>query len=239
MSDSVEFEAIRGIWVVVDRARFFQLGEESEQERIRFVLTAAKIHTDELYVSIERWMHKVQRCSPILMMEPLDPERIPMVMSRIESDVPDEGKLITECDEFLVRPCETGIGLEAILVIGVAQAGAEQSDSFRREVDPVQLPFRMPIQDKFRIGARGLVVAGTIERGRLKPGDKLHLIGQRGAMEVTAESLEMFRKLFDDAIVGDNVGVLIGDVEENCVQPGDLLCAMDEIFHRCDPETVH
>jgi len=91
-----------------------------------------------------------------------------------------------------------------------------------RDVDK---PFLMPIEDIFSITGRGTVVTGRVERGRLTPGDEVEIVGIRETRRTVATSLEMFRKVLDEAIAGDNVGVLLRGVDKDEVERGQVLAA--------------
>ena len=73
-------------------------------------------------------------------------------------------------------------------------------------------PFLMPIEDVFTITGRGTVVTGRVEKGIIKPGDEVEIVGLKDTQKTVATSLEMFRKILDDAEAGDNVGVLLRGV---------------------------
>ncbi|AER66177.1 translation elongation factor Tu [Thermovirga lienii DSM 17291] len=91
----------------------------------------------------------------------------------------------------------------------------------QREVDK---PFLMPIEDVFTITGRGTVVTGRVERGIIKPGDEVEIVGmQEDTRKTVATSLEMFRKILDEAIAGDNVGVLLRGVGKDDVERGQVL----------------
>ena len=90
-----------------------------------------------------------------------------------------------------------------------------------RDVDK---PFLMPIEDVFTITGRGTVVTGRVERGIIKGGDEVAIIGmQEDIKKTVATSLEMFRKILDDAMAGDNVGVLLRGVGKDDVERGQVL----------------
>lgn len=90
-----------------------------------------------------------------------------------------------------------------------------------REVDK---PFLMPIEDVFTITGRGTVVTGRVERGIVKGGDEVSIIGmQEDIKKTVATSLEMFRKILDDARAGDNVGILLRGVAKEDVERGQVL----------------
>ena len=90
-----------------------------------------------------------------------------------------------------------------------------------REVDK---PFLMPVEDVFTITGRGTVVTGRVERGMIKPGDEVAIVGLTTDIRKTvATSLEMFRKILDDAVAGDNVGVLLRGVDKDEIERGQVL----------------
>ena len=90
-----------------------------------------------------------------------------------------------------------------------------------REVDK---PFLMAIEDVFSITGRGTVVTGRVERGILKPGDEVEIVGfRKEPLKTVATSIEMFRKILDEALPGDNVGVLLRGVEKDDVERGMVL----------------
>ena len=96
-----------------------------------------------------------------------------------------------------------------------------------REVDK---PFLMPIEDVFTITGRGTVVTGRVERGMVKGGDEVSIIGmQEDIKKTVATSLEMFRKILDDARAGDNVGVLLRGVGKEDVERGQVLAKPNSI----------
>jgi elongation factor Tu len=89
-----------------------------------------------------------------------------------------------------------------------------------RETDK---PFLMPIEDVFTITGRGTVVTGRVERGLIKPGAEIEIVGMRDTQKTVATSLEMFRKILDDAEAGDNVGVLLRGTGKDDVERGQVL----------------
>src|ERR1700757_2751537 len=89
---------------------------------------------------------------------------------------------------------------------------------------PVALPFLMPIEDVFSISGRGTVVTGRIERGIVKVGDEVEIVGLRASQKTTCTGVEMFRKLLDQGQAGDNVGVLLRGTKREDVERGQVLC---------------
>ena len=108
--------------------------------------------------------------------------------------VPSIQKLMDACDAFIPEP--------------------------KREIDK---PFLMPVEDVFTITGRGTVVTGRIERGIVKVGDELELIGLGDTKKTTCTGVEMFRKLLDEGQAGDNVGLLLRGLKREDVERGMVL----------------
>jgi elongation factor Tu len=89
-----------------------------------------------------------------------------------------------------------------------------------REVDK---PFLMPIEDIFSISGRGTVVTGRIERGRVKVGEEMEVVGFRPTMKRVVTGVEMFKKLLDEGQAGDNVGLLLRGTEKDEVERGQVV----------------
>ena len=89
---------------------------------------------------------------------------------------------------------------------------------------PVDLPFLMPVEDVFSIQGRGTVGTGRIERGKVKVGEDLEVVGIRESRKTVCTGVEMFRKLLDDGQAGDNVGLLLRGVEKAELLRGMVLC---------------
>jgi len=94
---------------------------------------------------------------------------------------------------------------------------------------PVDQPFLMPIEDVFSISGRGTVVTGRIERGVVKVGDEIEIVGIRDTTKTTCTGVEMFRKLLDSGEAGDNVGVLLRGTKREDVERGQVLCVPGSI----------
>ena len=89
---------------------------------------------------------------------------------------------------------------------------------------PIDKPFLMPIEDVFSISGRGTVVTGRIERGVVKVGEEVEIIGIRDTVKTTVTGIEMFRKLLDEGRAGDNCGALLRGIEREGVERGQVLC---------------
>ncbi|MBO7431324.1 MAG: elongation factor Tu [Elusimicrobia bacterium] len=96
-----------------------------------------------------------------------------------------------------------------------------------RDIDK---PFLMSVEDVFSITGRGTVATGRVEKGRVKVGDALEIVGIKDTQKTVATGIEMFRKLLDEAQAGDNIGVLLRGIEKNQVERGQVLAA---------PGTIH
>jgi elongation factor Tu len=89
---------------------------------------------------------------------------------------------------------------------------------------PKDKPFLMPIEDVFSISGRGTVVTGRVERGVVKVGDEIEIVGLQPTQKTTCTGVEMFRKLLDQGEAGDNVGVLLRGTKREEVERGQVLC---------------
>src|SRR6187549_205514 len=89
---------------------------------------------------------------------------------------------------------------------------------------PVDQPFLMPIEDVFSISGRGTVVTGRVERGIVKVGEEVEIVGIKATQKTTVTGVEMFRKLLDQGQAGDNIGALIRGIDRTQVERGQVLC---------------
>ncbi len=105
------------------------------------------------------------------------------------------GELLKACDEFIPEP-----------------------------VRPIELPFLMPIEDVFSIEGRGTVVTGRVERGVIKVGEEIEIVGLKPTVKTTVTGVEMFRKLLDQGQAGDNIGALLRSTKKEDVERGQVLC---------------
>ena len=88
---------------------------------------------------------------------------------------------------------------------------------------PIDQPFLMPIEDVFSISGRGTVVTGRIERGKIHVGDEVEIVGLRPTQKTVVTGVEMFRKLLDEGVAGDNIGALLRGIERTAVERGQVL----------------
>jgi elongation factor Tu len=110
------------------------------------------------------------------------------------------------------------IGEQAILKL------MEAVDSYIPQPErPVDQPFLMPIEDVFSISGRGTVVTGRVERGIVKVGEEVEILGIRDPQKTTVTGVEMFRKLLDSGQAGDNIGALLRGVDREGVERGQVL----------------
>jgi len=111
------------------------------------------------------------------------------------------------------------LGKEAILKL------MDAVDEYIPQPDrPIDQPFLMPIEDVFSISGRGTVVTGRIERGVVKVGEEVEIVGIRDTVKSTVTGVEMFRKLLDQGQAGDNVGCLLRGIDREGVERGQVLC---------------
>jgi len=96
----------------------------------------------------------------------------------------------------------------------------------KRETDK---PFLMAVEDVFSITGRGTVATGRIERGKIHVGDPVEIVGFRDTITSVATGLEMFRKLLDEAIAGDNIGVLLRGIDKEQIERGQVIAAPKSI----------
>ena len=113
---------------------------------------------------------------------------------------------------------ENGLGTSAV------KALVEALDTYIPEpVRAIDQPFLMPVEDVFSISGRGTVVTGRVERGVIKIGEEMEIIGIRDTQKTTCTGVEMFRKLLDEGRAGENVGVLLRGTKREDVERGQVL----------------
>jgi elongation factor Tu len=113
---------------------------------------------------------------------------------------------------------ENGLGTTAVKTL------VETLDSYIPEPErAIDQPFLMPVEDVFSISGRGTVVTGRVERGIIKVGDEIEIIGIKDTQKTTCTGVEMFRKLLDEGRAGENVGVLLRGTKRDEVERGQVL----------------
>jgi elongation factor Tu len=112
-----------------------------------------------------------------------------------------------------------GLGKEAILKLMEAV-----DTTIPQPERPLDKPFLMPVEDVFSISGRGTVVTGRVERGIVKVGEEIEIVGIKASQKTTCTGVEMFRKLLDEGRAGDNVGVLLRGTKREDVERGQVLC---------------
>jgi len=93
----------------------------------------------------------------------------------------------------------------------------------------IDKPFLMPVEDVFSISGRGTVGTGRVERGKVKVGDKVEVVGLRDTRDTVVTGVEMFRKSMDEAIAGDNIGILLRGIEKDDLERGMCVVAPKSI----------
>jgi elongation factor Tu len=99
---------------------------------------------------------------------------------------------------------------------------------------PIDEPFLMPIEDVFSISGRGTVVTGRVERGIVKVGETVEIVGIKATQSTTVTGVEMFRKLLDQGQAGDNIGALIRGIKRTQVERGQVLCKPGSVTPHTD-----
>jgi elongation factor Tu len=99
---------------------------------------------------------------------------------------------------------------------------------------PIDQPFLLPIEDVFSISGRGTVVTGRVERGIVKVGEEVEIVGIKATQKTTVTGVEMFRKLLDQGQAGDNIGALIRGIDRTQVERGQVLCKPGSVTPHTD-----
>ncbi len=120
-----------------------------------------------------------------------------------------------------LKALENPTGPDAQSVLDLVKALDEYIPEPKREIDK---PFLMPIEDIFSIEGRGTVVTGRIERGVVKVGDEVEIVGLMETKKTTVTGVEMFNRSLDQGQAGDNAGVLLRGTKKNEVERGQILC---------------
>ncbi len=130
----------------------------------------------------------------------------------------DDTPIITGSALKALEGEDSELGKQSILKL--VEAMDDYIPQPERDVDQ---PFLMPIEDVFSISGRGTVVTGRVERGRVKVGEEVEIVGIKETQKTTCTGVEMFRKLLDEGVAGDNVGVLLRGTKREEVERGQVL----------------
>jgi elongation factor Tu len=131
----------------------------------------------------------------------------------------DEIPIIRGSALFALEGRNPELGHDSILKL------MESVDSYIPQPErPVDQPFLMPVEDVFSISGRGTVATGRVERGAIKVGEEVEIVGLRPTVKTTVTGVEMFRKLLDQGQAGDNIGTLLRGTKREDVERGQVLC---------------
>jgi elongation factor Tu len=143
----------------------------------------------------------------------------------------DDTPIIQGSAKLALEGDQSDIGVPAIIKL------VDALDSYIPEpVRVIDRPFLMPVEDVFSISGRGTVVTGRIERGIVKVGDEIEVIGIRPTQKTTVTGVEMFRKLLDQGQAGDNAGLLLRGLKRDDVERGQVLAKPGTITPHTDFE---
>ena len=141
-------------------------------------------------------------------------------------DFPGDDVPVIRGSALKALECESADAPEAKCIIDLLQACDDFIPDPERDIDK---PFLMPIEDVFSISGRGTVVTGRVERGIIKVGDVVEIVGIKPTAQTTCTGVEMFRKLLDQGEAGDNIGVLLRGPKRDEVERGQVLAAPKSI----------
>ncbi len=162
----------------------------------------------------------------IVFLNKVDTVDDPEIVDLVEADVRDLLKKYEYPGDEV--PIIKGSALKALegdaeaekQIMELMKAADEYIPDPKRDTDK---PFLMPVEDVFSIKGRGTVATGRVERGELKVNEEIELVGIKDTTSTTVTGLEMFRKILDETVAGDNVGVLLRGVEKNDIERGQVL----------------
>ena len=141
-------------------------------------------------------------------------------------DFPGDDVPVIRGSALKALECDDPDAPEAKCIIELLQACDDFIPDPERDIDK---PFLMPIEDVFSISGRGTVVTGRVERGVIKVGDVVEIVGIKPTAQTTCTGVEMFRKLLDQGQAGDNIGVLLRGTKRDEVERGQVLAAPKSI----------
>jgi elongation factor Tu len=159
-----------------------------------------------------------------------DPELLELVEMEVREllesyDFPGDDTPVIRGSALLALNGDTSeIGIPSVLKL------MEAVDAFiPTPVRDVDQPFLMPVEDVFTISGRGTVATGRVERGKVRVGDTIEIVGIKDTTTTTVTGVEMFRKLLDEGQAGDNIGALLRGVKRDDVERGQVLAAPKSI----------
>ena len=141
-------------------------------------------------------------------------------------DFPGDDVPVIRGSALKALECDDPDAPEAKCIIELLQACDDFIPDPERDIDK---PFLMPIEDVFSISGRGTVVTGRVDRGIIKVGDVVEIVGIKPTAQTTCTGVEMFRKLLDQGEAGDNIGVLLRGTKRDEVERGQVLAAPKSI----------
>ena len=160
-----------------------------------------------------------------------DPELLELVELEVREllssyDFPGDDVPVIRGSALKALECDDPNAPEAKCIIDLLQACDDFIPEPQRDIDK---PFLMPIEDVFSISGRGTVVTGRVERGIIKVGDEVEIVGIKDTAKTTCTGVEMFRKLLDQGQAGDNIGALLRGTKRDEVERGQVLAAPKSI----------
>ena len=160
-----------------------------------------------------------------------DPELLELVELEVREllssyDFPGDDVPVIRGSALKALECDDPNAPEAQCIIELLNACDEFIPEPQRDIDK---PFLMPIEDVFSISGRGTVVTGRVERGVIKVGEEVEIVGIKPTQKTTCTGVEMFRKLLDQGEAGDNIGVLLRGTKRDEVERGQVLAAPKSI----------
>ena len=141
-------------------------------------------------------------------------------------DFPGDDVPVIRGSALKALECESADAPEAKCITELLKACDDFIPDPQRDIDK---PYLMPIEDVFSISGRGTVVTGRVERGVIKVGDEVEIVGIKPTQKTTCTGVEMFRKLLDQGQAGDNIGVLLRGTKRDEVERGQVLAAPKSI----------
>ena len=141
-------------------------------------------------------------------------------------DFPGDDVPVIRGSALKALECDSADSPDAQCILKLLEACDNFIPEPKRDIDK---PFLMPIEDVFSISGRGTVVTGRCERGVLKVGDEVEIVGIKTTIKTTCTGVEMFRKLLDQGQAGDNIGALLRGVKRDDVERGQVLAAPKSI----------